>query len=89
MNVVQNQKRAGIEMRVEEVVFEVGERVGVGSVEQGELEFLNEAMPWQRLLRGAFDEGHAVRAEQGERRTFTTLPLLSSSANAVWIFAQV
>lgn len=31
MNVVQNQKSVGIEMQVEEVVFEIGERVGAGS----------------------------------------------------------
>lgn len=58
LEIVQNEQSARFEMRIQEVVFEVGKGVGVGTIEQDELKLLAKTMLLQHDLRGAFDEGY-------------------------------
>jgi len=46
LDVVQNQQRSCVEMRIEKVVLKVRERVSVGTIDQGQLELLGEVMLW-------------------------------------------
>ncbi len=56
MNVVENQQRAGLQVGIEIVVFEIWKRVAVGAVDKNQLEFLREAVLRQRDLSGALHE---------------------------------
>ena len=52
-----------LQVRAEEVIFEIRKRIGMRSVGQDELQALSEVMLWQRSLRRSFHEGNYVRPQ--------------------------
>jgi hypothetical protein len=63
LDVIQDQQSARCEVRVEEVVLKVGERICVRAINEHQLQPLGEPVYGQRALRWALDESDCLTSE--------------------------